>query len=183
MALPAGEYGIGPRTGRLLLRTFRQGMAARAGHDLVIEATGWEGHVTLPADPASGPTVSVRVDLGALEIAEATGGVKPIGDGDRRQIRRTMHRTLQVDRHRYASFVSTDVEIHGTSAVVEGELTLVGRTHPLRLDVRQQDDATVVGTASVVQSRWGIKPYTGFFGALGLRDAVDVECTAALPVG
>ena len=31
------------------------------------------------------------------------------------------------------------------------------------------------GTATVVQSAFGIKPYTGFFGALKLRDEVGVE--------
>ena len=30
-------------------------------------------------------------------------------------------------------------------------------------------------TTTVVQSAHGIKPYTGFFGALRVRDAVDVD--------
>jgi hypothetical protein len=35
-----------------------------------------------------------------------------------------------------------------------------------------------------VQSRWGIKPYSAFFGALKLRDAVDIEVEATLvPIG
>jgi polyisoprenoid-binding protein YceI len=64
---------------------------------------------------------------------------------------------------------------------VEGELTLAGQTHPLRLRVRRQDDATVAGATSVVQTQWGIKPYSGLFGALKLRDTVEVEFTVALP--
>ncbi len=183
MVVAAGEYDIGPQVGRLLVRTFREGVAARVGHDLLIEATEWEGHVTVPADPATQPAVSVRVDLGALKVLEGTGGVKPLSDGDRQQIHQTMHKLLQVDRHRYADFTSTSVEVHDGSAIVEGDLTLVGQTRPLRLEVRQQDDVTVAGTASVVQSRWGIKPYSGFFGALRLRDAVDVEFTVALRGG
>lgn len=183
MAVAAGEYEIGPRTGRLLVRTFRQGVAARVGHDLLIEAAEWEGHVTVPADPAAQPVVSVRVDLGALKVLEGTGGVKPLSDGDRQQILQTMHRVLRVDRQRYAAFTSTDAEVRDGSATVEGDLSLAGQTRPLSLEVRQRDDGTVVGTASLVQSRWGIKPYSGFFGALKLRDAVDVECAAALPGG
>jgi hypothetical protein len=39
-------------------------------------------------------------------------------------------------------------------------------------------------TAEVVQSQWGIKPYSALFGALKLRDAVDIEVEAALvPIG
>ncbi len=180
MAVAAGEYEIGRQDGRLLVRTARQGVAARVGHDLLIEAIEWEGHVTVPADPATQPTVSVRVDLGALKVLEGTGGIKPLSDGDRQQIQQTMGKVLQVDRHRYATFTSTGVEVRDDSATVEGDLTLVGQTRPLRLEVRQRDDVTVAGTASVVQSRWGIKPYSGFFGALRLRDAVDIEFTAAL---
>ena len=33
-------------------------------------------------------------------------------------------------------------------------------------------------TGTVVQSAYGIKPYTGFFGALKVRDAVDFEVEA-----
>jgi polyisoprenoid-binding protein YceI len=183
MAVAAGEYEIGPPTGRLLVRTFRQGVAAKAGHDLLIEVAGWEGRVTVPADSAAQPAVSVRVDLGTLQVLEGTGGVKPLSEGDKKQIRETMHKVLQVDRDRYATFTSTGAEVQGDSAVVEGDLALFGQTHPLRLDVRQRDDGTVAGTASVVQTQWGIKPYTGFFGALKLRDAVDIEFTVALPTG
>lgn len=183
MAVVAGEYEIGQQVGRLLVHTLRQGVAARVGHDLLIEAAEWEGHVTVPADSATQPAVSVRVDLDALKVLEGTGGVKPLSEGDKQQIQQTMHKMLQVGRHRYASFTSTGVAVQDGSAIVEGDLTLVGQTHPLRLDVRQQDDVTVTGTASVVQSLWGIKPYSGFFGALRLRDAVNVEFTSALRGG
>ena len=37
------------------------------------------------------------------------------------------------------------------------------------------------GTARVVQSAFGIKPYVGFFGALKLNDEVTVEFEVTLP--
>jgi polyisoprenoid-binding protein YceI len=176
VAVAAGEYEIGPGTGRLLVRTFRQGMAARVGHDLLIEAAGWEGHVSVPVDAVTGSVVSVRVDLSALKVLEGTGGLKPL-------IQQTMHTVLQIDRHPHATFTSTNVDLHDDGASIEGDLTLGGQTRPLRLEVRQRDQATVVGTASLVQSRWGIKPYSGFFGALKLRDAVDLDVTVTLAAG
>jgi polyisoprenoid-binding protein YceI len=174
MGITAGEYEIGPHVGRLTLRTYRLGMAARVGHDLLIEAARWEGHVTVPENSAARAKVSVRVDLSALEVVEGTGGVKPLSDGDKQQIQKTMSKMLQVGRHRHATFTSTVVEIHDRSGIVEGDLTLAGQVHPLRLEMAQQSNA------SVLQSRWGIKPYSGFLGALKLRDAVDIEFTAAL---
>ncbi len=37
------------------------------------------------------------------------------------------------------------------------------------------------GTATVVQSAFGIKPYVGFFGALKLKDEVGVEFEVSIP--
>jgi hypothetical protein len=37
------------------------------------------------------------------------------------------------------------------------------------------------GTATVVQSTFGLKPYVGFFGALKLKDEVGVEVEVTLP--
>ena len=40
------------------------------------------------------------------------------------------------------------------------------------------------GSATITQSKWGIKPYSAFFGALRLRDEVEVEFDVALaPAG
>jgi polyisoprenoid-binding protein YceI len=122
----------------MLVRTYRQGVAARVGHDLLIEAAEWDGNVTVPADSATQPAVSVRVDLGALKVIEGTSGVKPLSVGDKQQIQQTMHKLLQVERHQSATFTSTGVEVHDDNAIVEGDLTLVGRTRPLRLEVRQR---------------------------------------------
>ena len=66
MSLKAGEYDIDSSNGRLLLRTFRRGLAAKAGHDLLIEASAWHGHVSVPDNPATRPAVSVEVDLRQL---------------------------------------------------------------------------------------------------------------------
>jgi hypothetical protein len=41
-------------------------------------------------------------------------------------------------------------------------------------------DGRVVGGASVVQSRWGIRPYSAFLGALRLSDEVKVDFDVAL---
>jgi polyisoprenoid-binding protein YceI len=181
MAIAAGEYEIGPESGRLVIRTFREGVAAKVGHDLLIEAARWEGHVSVPTDSAAPPTAWVKVELGALKVLEGTGGVKPLSDRDKNQIQQTMHKTLRVDRHPQATFTSTGLELHDDSATVEGDLVLAGHTHPQRLEIRQRDEVTLDGTATVVQSWWGIKPYSGFLGALKLRDAVDVEFTVTLP--
>ena len=48
---------LGPEHGSLLVKTDREGVAAKAGHNLVLEVTRWEakldaGTLELKADPA-----------------------------------------------------------------------------------------------------------------------------------
>jgi hypothetical protein len=229
--LPSGDLDIGPSNGHLRLRTYREGLAARAGHDLVLEAAEWHGRVHLPSDaggsasvdagaggsasvdagaggsasvdagaggsapvdagaggsaPVDAPTgagieVEVEVDLRRLEVREGTGGVKPLTEKDKADIRKAMGKQLRVDDQPMATFRSSSVRVEGERATVEGELSIAGQSHPLVLDVRRETDGTITGATQVVQSSWGIKPYSGFFGALKLRDAVDVEFSLQLP--
>ena len=197
--LPSGDLDIGPSNGHLRLRTYRQGLAAKAGHDLVLEAAEWHGRVHLPsgaggsasvepdvepdvaANVAAEVEVAVEVDLRRLEVREGTGGVKPLSDKDRADIAKAMQQQLRVDAHPVATFRSSSVRVEGDRATVEGELSIAGQSHPVELHVRREADGTISAAAQIVQSAWGIKPYTGFFGALKLRDAVDVDVVLQLP--
>ena len=109
---------VGPESGSLLVKTFREGMAAKVGHDLVLEVTRWEaaveeGAIELTADPRS------------LEVREAVGGVKPLTDGDRAEIVENID--AKVLRGRPIAFRSRAVRAEGRRLVAEGELTLAGR--------------------------------------------------------
>ena len=201
--LPSGDLDIGPSNGHLRLRTYRQGLAAKAGHDLVLEAAEWHGRVHLPSgaggsasvEPDVAPVVAAdvaaevavevaveaEVDLRRLEVREGTGGVKPLSDKDKADIAKAMQQQLRVDAHPVATFRTSSVRIEGDRATVEGELSIAGQSHPVELHVRREADGTISAAAQIVQSAWGIKPYTGFFGALKLRDAVDVDVVLHLP--
>lgn len=182
MSFGPGEHELAPPGATLRLRTYRQGLAAKAGHDLVLEATAWRGNVVVPDDPDGVPSVTVEVDLRSLHVVEGTGGVKPLSAGDKEEIRKTMQKPLRTADHPMATFRSTEVRVDGDRATLRGELSLAGQAHPVELQAQRQPDGTVVAHAEVVQSAWGIKPYTGFLGALKLRDAVDVDVVVP-PVG
>ncbi|MGH9088439.1 MAG: YceI family protein [Acidimicrobiales bacterium] len=175
------EHELGPPSATLRLRTYRQGLAAKAGHDLVLEATVWHGNVVVPDEPAGVPSVRIEVDLRSLHVVEGSGGVKPLTDGDKEDIRKTMQKPLRIADYPTATFRSTEVSVDGDHATLQGELTLAGQTHPVELHVRREGGGTVVGHAEIIQSAWGIKPYSGFLGALKLRDAVDVDVSTPLP--
>jgi polyisoprenoid-binding protein YceI len=178
MAILAGRHHLDTDRGRILLTTARDGLAAQAGHDLTIEPLTWSGELEVGADSAP-VSLEVRIDLSSLVVREGSGGLKPLSDRDRREIATTARKVLGVQRHRDATFSATSFE--PTGGVIAGTLTLAGQSRPLRLAVRPAGPGGYVATASVTQSDYGIKPYTGFLGALKVRDAVGIQVEVSLP--
>jgi YceI-like domain len=159
-----------------MLRTGRVGVAARAGHDLTIEVTNWSAQVDVPAEEAGGveaATVSAEVDLGSLAVREGTGGVKPLTDRDRADIKKTISGILGDGAATFTS--SRIIRTGATGGAIEGTVTLNGKSQPARLQVAEPAPGRYRGTATILQSAFGIKPYVGFFGALKLKDEVGVE--------
>jgi polyisoprenoid-binding protein YceI len=143
-----GTYG--PHNATLTVRTGRAGAAAKAGHDLLIEVTRWEGTVR-------GDEVTVTVDPRSLAVREGTGGVMPLSDDDHRNIEQTIDdEVLRGQPIEYS----------------DGQLTLNGQTHPLAVERTETG-----GRATIRQTEWGMKPYTALFGTLKVADEVTVEAT------
>ena len=175
----AGAYRLGPESGRLLVNTTRTGLGAKAGHDLTIEVTRWHGRATVDAATPANSSVAVEVEVDSFEVREGTGGVKPLTDADRAEIKKTLGEVLHTAQHPTITFRSERVEGSAGSFTVHGELTVVGITRPVMVQGRVTD-GRVVGGATVVQSRWGIRPYSAFFGALKLSDEVKIDFHIAL---
>jgi len=174
MAVLAGRHQFGPDQGRIILRTFRDGLAAQAGHDLTIEATRWSGVLGVNED-LSPANIDVRIDMGALVVRDGTGGVKPLTDRDRREIAVTARKVLASDRHPEAVFAAAGFEPEaGGGGEISGTLTIGGQARPLKVHVTQTGADRYHAEAQVVQTDYGIKPYTAFFGALRVRDAIDI---------
>ena len=182
MAAHTGTVRLGPDNGRIILRTGRAGLAARAGHDLTIEVTRWSARIEVPGEDAGGVTaasVTAELDLGSLAVRTGTGGAKPLTDRDRGEIKKTMAGILGDGE---ASFASSRIIRSGAAGgAIEGTLTINGKTQPARLQVTEPGPGRYRGTATVVQTAFGIKPYVGFFGALKLKDEVAVEFDVTAP--
>jgi polyisoprenoid-binding protein YceI len=170
----AGTYRLEPESGRLLVHTTRTGLGAKAGHDLTIEVTRWGGQATVdPIEPANS-SVNLEVEIDSFEVREGTGGVKPLTDADRAEIAKTLKEVLHTAQYPTITFRSRRVDGAAAAFTLDGELTIMGVTQPVMVQGRVTD-GRVVGGATVVQSRWGIRPYSAFFGALRLRDEVKVD--------
>ena len=174
MGLQAGTYRLGPDAGTLSVRTGRTGAAAKAGHDLVIEVTAWEGTLRVGEDPAD-TSVELEADATSLRVREGTGGMQALGDDDTANIEQTIDD--EVLKRQAISFRSTRVDsaAAGDGLSVRGELTLLGATRPLAFDIAVAGDGTLSAVAVVKQTDWGMKPYSGLFGALKVVDEVEVS--------
>lgn len=181
MTIAAGRHQFGTDNGRITLRTFRDGLVAQAGHDLTIEAVRWSGELVVARDltPSS---LSVKVDLGALEVRAGTGGIKPLTERDKREIAVSARKVLSVDRYPEATFTANSFEPgpDGTGGIIVGTLTLAGRSQPQRLQVSQAGPGQYRATTTIRHTSFGIKPYSAFLGSLKVADAVEFEAEVDL---
>ena len=167
---------IGPGTASLQVKTYREGMAAKVGHDLVLDVTRWEGTADLASE-----TVELTADPRSLEVREGVRGVKPLTDKDRAEIIKNIDE--KVLKGQPIAFRSTAVRRDDRRLTVEGDLTMAGATRPIAAQLDVGDDGTVRGTIPLTQSDWGIKPYRGLMGALKVRDQLEIVIAAPLPAG
>jgi polyisoprenoid-binding protein YceI len=166
---------FGPDNGRMLLRTGRRGVGSTVGHDLTIEALDWSVDIGVPETGPTDATATARVELRPLAVRAGTGGTAPLSDKDRAEVENNARRTLDVDRHPTATFESSRVVAADDCATISGALTLHGVTAPIDIEVREVAPDRYRATTVVLQSAHGIKPYSAFFGALKVRDGVEVE--------
>ncbi|MEU6646423.1 YceI family protein [Saccharomonospora sp. NPDC046836] len=181
MPLPDGHYRLVLPAGRLLVRTSRTGLGARAGHDLTIEAIDWSADVTVRATDPGQSSVTVEIGVDSLEVRSGSGGVKPLTASDRAEIRKNLQsKVLHSDQYPKITFRSTRVSGGATALEIAGELTIMSRTEPIIVHATVGEDGQVTGRATVAQTRWGIKPYSALLGALKLADEVSIEVDGVL---
>jgi polyisoprenoid-binding protein YceI len=178
MTLRPGSHRLGPEQGTIEVRTYREGVAQMAGHDLIIDVGQWHAHADVSDDGALA-SLELVVDPRSLEVREGLHGVKPLTDKDRKQIRDDIERKVLGSEP--ISFRSTAVESSGERLLVQGELTLAGSRRPVAYELVISPQGRVHGTLAVTQTEFGIKPYRGFMGALKVRDTIEVALDVQLP--
>jgi polyisoprenoid-binding protein YceI len=178
VVLRAGTHRVGGDNGTLQVRTYREGLAQKVGHDLIIDVGQWEATAEVREDGTlSG--VQLNADPRSLQVREGLHGVKPLTDKDRAEIRKTIDEKILGGRQ--IAFSSTAVEPGDGGLTVHGELELAGTKGPASFELNAGADGRVRGTLPVTQSAWGIKPYRGMMGALKVRDTIEVVLDVPLP--
>src|SRR5260221_7524646 len=181
MTIKPGTYTLGPWAGRVQVRTGRQGMASKVGHDLTLEASNWNATVTVAPDPSKSE-VKATVEPRSLEVVAGTGGAKPLSEKDKKDIKKNIAGLLG---NNSITFQSTSVQAKSdTAATVVGNLSIAGQSRQVALDLTMQPESGAVritGRVPVRQTDFGVKPFTAMMGALKVKDEVDVGFDVSLP--
>lgn len=159
----------------------KRGLFSGFAHDHAFEVTRWRGHAELPGgDPSR---VSLELVLDATSLREREHALSA---GDREKVERQAagRDVLDAERHPEITFRATRATLEPRSGeaapikgVLHGMLSLRDRTGPVDVPFEAEpagEGWRVRGKARFRQSAWGIEPFSGFGGAVGVKDEVEL---------
>ena len=194
--MPPGAtvYTIDPDLSSVTLRVYRAGRLAKLGHNHVITSANETGHVWTSGTPAnSGFDVRVAVTEFVVNDPAARAAAGPDFPGElpeaaREGTRNNMLRAEVLDGQHYPEIVVRADSLGGTwdQPTVAARVTLKDQTRSIDvpLGIVRTDEAIVArGAFRILQSDFGITPFSIGGGAIAVADAVDVsfEIRAARP--
>ncbi|MFO0794510.1 MAG: YceI family protein [Candidatus Brocadiaceae bacterium] len=177
MALKPGNYTITPKTGKILVYTFKEGFLSAVAHDLLIDVTNFTVKLTVPV--SGSPFVEAEVQSNSLKVicAMKDGQHLPeaLKDKDKADIEDAIVKdVLHPAKYPLILFLSKNIQAVGDVYYAKGELTLHGVTRPVEFDFRITNGADLKGRVVLPQKDYGIKPYKALLGTLKVKNEVDV---------
>ncbi|MBW2255702.1 MAG: YceI family protein, partial [Deltaproteobacteria bacterium] len=152
-------------------------LMSRFAHDLELHNDLIDGSVEITDD---GTTVEATVDLWNLRVIEQLLNPK-----DRAEAERLMRTKILKRRNVAKARFKGRLAAEGDRPVAQGELSLVGnrrRTVALPFELVSVEDGRFRASLrhELMQSDYGIKPFTAMMGLLKLQDRIAVEIETEL---
>ena len=170
---------ITERDARCRVFTYKEGLLSAVAHDLEIDvARFW---VEWPDDASR---LTAELDARSLHVLHAVhdGRAAPnaLSERDRRKIEQNIvEEVLSASRHPTVRFEAS-LAWAGGRPTIEGTLTLLGRSRPVRPTVSEQG-GELLARATLHQPDFGITPYSAMLGTLQIKPDVTVEMR--IPIG
>ncbi len=166
LRVSAQQQNVDTQKSTLTIHVGKAGAFSSLGHEHEVRAPIHSG----TADTGSHPAVEIHVNAGELRVIDVDAS-----ETERAEVEKTMlgPEVLDSEGHPEIVFKSTNAESLGQGRwVVQGNLTLRGQTHPVRVQVTLKD-GHYTGEATVKQTEYGIRPP----GKAGVRakDEVRIE--------
>ena len=190
----SASFKVDPAQSSLVVQLFKDGVAARLGHDHVVHAREFSGTVAYDPRNLEASSIQVAVDVRSLN-ADDPGTRRKFGlagepsASDRAEIDKAMKADGQLAAARFPSmtFTSTAIATQPDSRVlVTGRLTIRGVTNELKFPAQMSVDGTQLrGRAQLKfkQSSFGYPPYSALLGAIKNKDEVilHIDLVAQAP--
>ena len=165
------------------MQIFRDGVAAKLGHDHVVQATTFSGRVTYDPSAPGTSSVAAQVHTATLKVDDAETRRKFRLSGqptttDVAEIEKSMKAEGQLDVSRFPmiTFASTMITPQTQDRyLVTGQLTIRGVTRAVRFPANLVMEGNVfraTATLTLMQSAFGYPPYSALLGAIKNKDAV-----------
>ena len=169
-------YRLSPAS-RLEVKTGKAGLLGFAGHEHVILARGFSGHVVYFPDEPARSRVEIRIATDSLEVMTPpdTAEIRKVTEAMRTEV-------LHVDSFPEILFASRSLAPMNGGFRMSAALTMHGQTRTVPLEVRvtiERDTIRAISTFSVKQTDFGITPFRGGpGGTVRVADRVTFQIAA-----
>lgn len=152
------------------------------GHRLTIAMASWNATVAWSGGKPMGAELTVAVD--SLEVLGGEGGLTPLTGPERLIARVNALKSLDAKKYPRISFVADDVVKTTEGYRLTGTVEIHGQSRPQAVEVKAEDrgdEWSVTAEVGVVQSDFGVKPYSLLMGSLKVADEVTIDFSATHP--
>lgn len=177
-----------PSSGRIVVNVEKTGLFSGFAHDHHFEVTEWRARADIPDGDPAGAAVEVVLSAGSLRDRQTS-----LSERDRRKVdaQAAGPDVLDAEHHPRIEFRAEHVKLEPAAGEVKGRatgtargtLTLRGRERPVEIALeaeRERDGWRVRGHTRVKQSDFGIRPFRGFGGTVGVKDELEIELDLTL---
>ena len=176
------SWSLGPSNGELSILTAVAGPAAKMGHRLTIVLRSWEASAQWSGGRPVGARLTVALD--SLEVVRGEGGVTPLSGPEKSVARSNALKSLDAKKFPQVAFSADQIEQTDGGYRLTGTLEIHGKSRPQVVDLALEDrgDQWALSVqVPVVQSAFGIKPFSLMMGTLKVADEVTVAFSGSYP--
>jgi len=170
----------------LIVRVYRGGTLARAGHNHIIASHDLSGTVHVATDLARSsfeiqfPVASLTVDEAELRAAQGADFAADVPDAAREGTRRNMlgPAVLDADPYPQITLRAESLELDAGRLTTRVQIGIRGQVHAFAVPVSytlSANELLAQGELALKQTDLGLAPFTALLGALAVQDEMQVQ--------
>jgi polyisoprenoid-binding protein YceI len=170
----------------LIMRVYRGGTLARAGHNHIVASHDLSGTVHVATDLVRSsfeiqfPVASLTVDEAELRAAQGADFAADVPDSAREGTRRNMlgPGVLDADQYPQITLRSESLESNAGVLMTRVQISIRGQVHTVAVPVNytlSANELLAQGELALKQTDLGLAPFTALLGALAVQDEMQIQ--------